>query len=60
MTLEKALEILNDLLKEQPWFSPNDTQAAVKLGIEALKYYQETRPKEVSTFCPLLPGETKD
>ncbi len=37
MTLDKALEILTDLLGEDPQFPPDDRRDAVKLGIEAMK-----------------------
>lgn len=36
MTGRKAIEILTDLLRDQPTFSPDDRREAVKHGIQAL------------------------
>lgn len=60
MTLNKAIEILQDLMTDLPQFSPDDRREAVMLGIEALKQIKESR-FDPSTWEPrLLPGETEE
>lgn len=60
MKLERAIEILTDLLGEGPHFSPDDRREAVKLGIEGLKAIKDHR----TTFLPWaiihLPFETSE
>ena len=60
MKLEKAIEILHDLLGEGPQFSPDDRRDAVKLGIEALKRLQDIRKSPWTTGVEILPGETTE
>lgn len=59
MTIDRAIEILTTDLRERHPYTRPDVITAIRLGIEALKYYQEVRPLEVSSYYPLLPGETK-
>jgi len=58
MNIPKAIEILHDLLGEGPQYSPDDRRDAVKLGIEALKAWQESRRAGGIMQGYLLPGET--
>ncbi len=59
MFIDKAIEILEDLVRDQPTFSPDDRRDAVKLGIEALKRLKDIRHfGEFGAVHP-LPGETK-
>lgn len=60
MKLEKAPEVLNDLLCWQEIKPYPDVKDAIKLGIEALKLIVRKRPTLFSLRHPLLPGETKD
>jgi len=60
MKIETAIKLLKQDLGDPGSVDIMDLNKAQAIGIEALKYYQETRPSEVSSFCPLLPGETKD
>lgn len=60
MILEKAIEILEEEIGGMIKAGGGDWDDAILLGIEALKYYQKTRPEEVSSFCPRLPGETEE
>ena len=60
MKIEKAIELLNDILVDgtEPGYPMMDN--AIKLGIEALKDYQKLK---LTTFLPIgykLPGETLD
>ena len=57
MTLDRAIEILNGYLyrKFPPTFTEGDN--AIKLGIEALKYYNESSYYRCGI---LLPGETEE
>ncbi len=60
MTLDKAIEILEDLLGEGPQFPPDDRRDAIKLGIAALIRCQFiARDNPIYAAEPLL-GETKD
>jgi len=60
MKLEKAIEILEDIIHYVEPGDPPEEHNAIKLGIEALKMWQRWR----SCFPPnnkrLLPGETED
>jgi len=58
MTIEKAVEILTDLLGEGPQFSPDDRRDAVKLGLEALKRVNEWRVDYDDNLLIHLAGET--
>ena len=60
MKPSKAIEILTILANRLAHISQADEQAAARLGIEALKHYQEVRPIQVSKYYPLLPGETPE
>jgi len=60
MKLDKAIEILNDLLGEGPQFPPDDRREAVKIGIEALKRHYQIQHEVVPFPEKPLPGETED
>jgi len=60
MTIETAIKLLKQDLDDPGSVDIMDLNKAQALGIEALKYYPETRPSARTSFCPLLPGETKD
>lgn len=60
MTLEKAIEILEDIkLNDPPCWEP-DANNALKLGIEALKYCEKIPCLPIRPGRNPLPGETKD
>ena len=58
MTLDKAIEVLADLLGEGPYYDPDHRREAVRLGMEALK--KVYRDRQLWRVPPLLPGETKE
>jgi len=60
MNTAKAIEILTDLVRDQPTFPPDDRRDAVKLGIENLKRTQARRESLGWKYEPLVPGETYD
>lgn len=59
MTIDKAIEILLDLLHKTPRFSPFDNRNAIELGIEALKRLKEHREDHIDITFRALPGETE-
>lgn len=59
MTIQEAIEILQDLHTTLPQSDPELRREAVKLGIEALKRLQDGRQKGYDYFAHLLPGETE-
>ncbi len=60
MTIDKAIEILTDILRCVEPADPPDEHDAVKLGIEALREVKESRFDPSSYETRLLEGETKD
>lgn len=60
MKIEKAIEVLEDILRQVKPGDPPDEHDAVKLGVEALKYHLLRRKTVDAVGSPLLPGETKD
>jgi len=60
MTLKKAIEILQDILKFVKPGDPPDEHDAIKLGVEALKQIQRYRKSSGIPYVGLLPGETED
>ncbi|MBA7546617.1 hypothetical protein ES705_39009 [subsurface metagenome] len=60
MTIDKAIEYLDIVLKAHPRLRPGDFGLAVQLGKEALKRVQLHRKDHFSSYPTLLPGETKD
>jgi len=58
MILEKATEVLADLLGDGPYHDPDDRRQAVQLGIEALKVIIAIRDDDWRTSVRYLPGET--
>ncbi|MFP3898194.1 MAG: hypothetical protein ACLFVD_02675 [Dehalococcoidia bacterium] len=57
MRLDKAIEILTDLLCGGPQYDPDDRREAVKLAIEALVHLQALRDLGYDRPLPILPGE---
>ncbi len=57
LTLDKAIEYLDIVLKTHPRLRPGDFGQAVKLGQEALKRLQFMRQNLVPFTQPPLPGE---
>lgn len=60
MTIDEAIEILEDSFAAQPQFADNPYHQAIRLGIEALKLYMALKatggvPRGFSGI-----GETKD
>jgi len=60
MTIEKAIENLRLFVVLPPNPNDQDTQNALKLGIEALKRVQAARKSHYWRFETLLPGETEE
>ena len=60
MTIERAIEILEDILRNVKPGDPPDEHAAIKLGIEALKLVAHLNVLWGKYFNFTLPGETKD
>lgn len=60
MTLEKAIELVNDLLYDSPTLPPGDTRTAVILSHEATKEVINARHGDPALDGELLPGETED
>jgi len=60
MTIEKAIEILEQLIKTLPGTLRNDEKDAVKLGIEALKMTLVDRESDLCLADTLLPGEAEE
>jgi len=57
MTIEKAIEILDDNIKAQPSGTDCDYFNAVRLSIEALKRIDRQRHNNIPVHQPPLPGE---
>ena len=60
MTIDKAIEYLDYILKQHPRIEHADFGDAIKLGREALKRLQSARSVITLPYTALLPGETKD
>ena len=60
MTLDKAIEYLDYILKEHPRIESADFGSAIKLGREALKEIHRERIGEILFIGEQLPGESKD
>ena len=59
MTIDKAIEILQDILRYVKPGDPPDEHDALKLSIEALKAVKSARANNYWTPIPTMPGETK-
>ncbi|MBA7543139.1 hypothetical protein ES705_35466 [subsurface metagenome] len=57
MHIEKAIEILEDLMTTAPQFDPDDRRDAVELGIEALKRIESCRVGDAANVELPLSGE---
>lgn len=57
MTLDKAIEFLQFLLKEHPRIESADFGSAIKLGIEALKRHRDKSHLTYAGMLEPLPGE---
>lgn len=60
MTIEKALEILQDSQRDLLLPLRGEFLVALKLGIEALERVQDMRISPCTTADEILPGETRD
>jgi hypothetical protein len=60
MTIDEAIRILEDNVKDADWEGAVSSSAAFKLGIEALKSVQRSRQPGFREVRPLLPGETEE
>jgi hypothetical protein len=58
MSIPKAIDILEDILRNVAPYDPPNEHDAIALGIEALQRFQEGRPKNFISTVLLLPGET--
>ncbi len=59
MTLEKAIEILENQYKRHKVGGDTNYRDAVKLGIEALKEVKRSREEDYIGDTGLLPGEER-
>ena len=60
MTIDKAIEILNNHQVDLCLTPATDLRDALKLGIEALREVQGLRENVLVGIWLLLPGETKE
>ena len=60
MTIDKAIELLEEATIELSPIAPEALYDAIKLGIEALKRTTDGRSKGYDYFGHLLPGETEE
>lgn len=59
MTIDKAIEILEETIKPPFCLAKPDTKEALKLGIEALNRVRIGRGQGYEPYIDSLPGETK-
>lgn len=57
MKLDKAIELLDDFIKDRPSFFREDWKDAIQLGIEALKFTLDIRHSALPLLLGKLPGE---
>lgn len=57
MTINKAIEILNEVCNWDFKHDRQDCDNATKLGVEALKYVKQNRHRIYPDSIPPLPGE---
>lgn len=60
MTIDKAIEILTDLLRARRAMAERDVWDAIKLGIGALNQVRGLHDLHYGSPLPPLPGETKE
>ena len=60
MKIEKAIEILTYHEPSLTYDESPDIRLAIKLGIEALKFYKRLEDAVGEPYQYLLPGETKN
>jgi len=60
MTLERAIEMMNDFYLRGYKFKTKEDYAALRLGIEGLKVIQAIRKGSVVPARVPLPGETEE
>lgn len=60
MTLDEAIKLTEHLFVRRPNLIDKDYDAAIKLGIEALKRVKKIRHYKHDLTQVLLPGETED
>ena len=59
MNIDKAIEILTDIVTYVEHGDPPEEHDAITLGIEALKRVKAIRDKKFPVMGEELPGETK-
>lgn len=60
MKIEKAIEILDDMVNPENTIGNEQDKAAINLGIEALKRVKQCRFPPYGRMEETLPGETKE
>ena len=60
MKLEEAIKCLSDYKMESSFAATPEFEAALALGIEALKHVKAVRVFSGAEKPPLLPGETQE
>lgn len=60
MTIDEAITILRDSIADNTLLITLEHDAAIKLGIEALKIVEFTRANNFRMPLGLLPGETEE
>ena len=60
MNIDKAIEILEELERHSSLAFASAELDAIKLGIEALKFYKRLEHAAGDSYQYLLPGETED
>ena len=60
MKVSKAIKVLQIINATAPPWVTQDSEDALKLGIEALKQVKHMRGSPLGSFYTLLPGETPE
>jgi len=60
MTLNEAIEVLDNIISRLSIVEEPDDLKAINLGCEAMKYLQHDREQCPSLGYDFLPGETKE
>lgn len=60
MKIDKAIELLEAIIKSGEYLGDPDDSRAVKLGLEALRRVKDCRQVACDFAPKLLPGETED
>jgi len=60
MTIDEAIEVLEDIVDTAHYSDYPDDHGAIRLGIEALKFCKDLEDRGALPSNARLPGETKD